>query len=236
MKQSGKIYLIPNVLAPDTAFNVISPQVLDIIIKIKYFFVEDIRTARRFISSLKLGVVIDNLTFYELNKDTSSNETRENIQIVLSGNDAGILSEAGCPGIADPGSELVKIAHQYQLEVIPLVGPSSILLALMASGLNGQSFAFNGYLPIKGEERKKSIQLLEKNSQKLNQSQIFIETPYRNQQLFTELLNSLQINTLLCIACNLTAPDQFIKTMKVKDWKSQVIDINKKPAIFILQA
>jgi 16S rRNA (cytidine1402-2'-O)-methyltransferase len=232
----GKLYLIPTVLAPDTSAQVLPPHIQTILPQLKYFFVENIRTARRFISSLKLEIDINSLIFFELHKDTPAEELQENFKIVLQGNDVGIMSEAGCPGIADPGARAVALAHQADVQVVPLVGPSSILLALMASGMNGQSFVFHGYLPIDAVEKKKKIQTMEKTSQTLGQTQIFMETPYRNQQLLQDLMKWANPQTWLSIACNLTAEDEFVRTQKVKDWQKQLPDINKKPAIFLLQA
>lgn len=233
---AGKIYLIPTVLSPETALQVLPASIPLLLPKIKYFFVENIRTARRFISSLKLGIDINSLIFFELHKDTPIQEIQENFKIVLQGNDAGVISEAGCPGIADPGAKLVALAHQTNVQVVPLVGPSSILLALMASGMNGQSFIFYGYLPIDSNEKKKKIQLMEKNSESLGQTQIFMETPYRNNQLLQDIVKWANPHTYLCIACNLTAEDEYIRTQKIRDWQKQLPDINKKPAIFLLQA
>jgi 16S rRNA (cytidine1402-2'-O)-methyltransferase len=235
-KPYGKIYLIPTVLAPDTGSEVLSPQIQKILPQLKYFFVENIRTARRFISSLKLEIDINSLLFFELHKDTLLSELQENFKIVLQGYDLGIMSEAGCPGIADPGARAVALAHQAGVRVVSLVGPSSILLALMASGMNGQSFVFHGYLPIEAAEKKKKIQTMEKTSQTLGQTQIFMETPYRNQQLLQDLLQWANPQTYLCVACNLTAEDEFVRTQKIKDWQKQIPNINKKPAIFLLQA
>ncbi len=223
-------------MAVDTAPQVLPSSIIALLPQLQYFFVENIRTTRRFISSLKLGIDINSLTFFELHKDTPHQELAENFKIILQGNNAGVISEAGCPGIADPGAKLVALAHQFGVQVVPLVGPSSILLALMASGLNGQSFVFHGYLPLDAHEKKKKIQIMEKNSQSLQQTQIFMETPYRNQQLLQDLLKWANPQTYLGIACNLTAEDEYIRTQKIKDWQKQLPDINKKPAIFLLQA
>lgn len=231
------LYLIPLPIAEDTQHQVLAPQIIDIIPKLNTFFVENIRTARRFISSLKLGVVIDELSFYVLDKKTDQQTYLSYLNILKAEKSIGLMSEAGSPGVADPGSNLVQLAHQNNIQVIPLVGPSSILLALMASGLNGQNFAFLGYLPIQKPERKKRIQAIEKLSAQYKQTQIFIETPYRNQSLFEDLLKCCQNNTRLCVACNLTSPEEFIKTQTIKTWKSaKDIDLHKKPTIFLLQS
>ena len=226
------IFLIPTVLAPDTQNSVLSPQIIEVVTQLNTFFVEDLRTARRFISSLKVGKVIDELTFYELNKDTPQEQTMSQLK-KLKG-DAGIISEAGCPGIADPGAVAVGFAHQLGYKVRPLVGPSSILLALMASGFNGQSFTFHGYLPIEKAAKVKALKNLEQTAKTKHQTQIFMETPYRNNQLLEDTLQNLHPETLLCIAANITAEDELIRTLPVREWKKQKPDLHKKPTIFLL--
>lgn len=230
----GKIYLIPSLLATGTAAQVLSPHIKEIVSQTSYFFAENIRTARRFISDLGIGVTIENLTFYELNKDTPRHETIQQLQKVIEGQNMGIISEAGCPGIADPGAVAVQLAHQYQIQVVPLVGPSSILLALMASGFSGQSFAFHGYLPIDKHDRAKTIKNLERDAIQKDQTQIFMETPFRNNQLLEEILHTCQPQTPLCIATQITAPDEMIYTQPVKEWRKQKPDLHKKPTIFLL--
>ncbi len=177
---------------------------------------------------------IDQLTFFELNKHTQSSEIPSFLKPLEKGEDVAVISEAGCPGVADPGADIVKLAHQKGISVVPLVGPSSILLSLMASGFNGQNFAFNGYLPVKSGERTKAINLLEKKAKIDQQTQIFIETPYRNNQLIADLLKTCSTSTLLCIAANITAENEFIATKKVGDWKKSVPDLHKQPAIFLI--
>ena len=226
------LFLIPTILAPDTQETVLPPQIKEIVSELNVFFVEELRTARRFISSLKLNKVIDDITFYELNKDTPPDQTLA--QLKKLNTDAGIISEAGCPGIADPGAVAVGFAHQLGHKVVPLVGPSSILMALMASGFNGQSFTFNGYLPIDKQQRIKSLQALEQTAKKKQQTQIFMETPFRNNQLLEDVLQNLNSETLLCIACNVTAEDEFIKTLPIKEWRKSKPDLHKKPTIFLL--
>ncbi|MGA0558185.1 SAM-dependent methyltransferase [Larkinella sp. VNQ87] len=229
------LYLIPTVLAENTAEQVLSPQIRAVVGQTKVFFVENVRTARRFISSLKTGVVIDELTFYELNKDTPETETAGQLRrLLLEQQDAGILSEAGCPGVADPGAVAVRLAHQMGWRVWPLVGPSSILLALMASGMSGQSFAFHGYLPIEKPARLQQIRQLEQDARKRDQTQIFMETPYRNNALLADLLATCHPETRLCIACHLTADDELIRTLSIREWKTQVPDLHKKPSLFLL--
>jgi 16S rRNA (cytidine1402-2'-O)-methyltransferase len=196
--------------------------------------VENIRTARRFLKQVNKEINIDQLTFFELNKYTNQNELPAFLKPLEQGDNVAVISEAGCPGIADPGAEVVKIAHQKGYKVVPLVGPSSIVLALMASGLNGQNFAFNGYLPVRANERTRAISNLEKLVKNNRQTQIFIETPYRNNQLITEVLKTCSPSTLLCIAANLTGENEFIATKSVSRWKGNVPDLHKQPAIFLL--
>lgn len=229
------LYLIPTVLAENTADQVLAPQIREVIGQTKVFFVENVRTARRAISSLKTGVVIDQLTFYDLHKDTPETDTRQQLQGLHQQNqDAGILSEAGCPGVADPGAVAVRLAHQSGWQVRPLVGPSSILLALMASGMSGQSFAFHGYLPIDKPARLQQIRQLEQDARKRQQTQIFMETPYRNNPLLADLLTVCHPDTRLCVACNLTAPDELVRTLSIREWKTQTPDLHKKPSLFLI--
>jgi 16S rRNA (cytidine1402-2'-O)-methyltransferase len=233
---SGKLYLIPTVIADDTQKSVLSPQIVEVLSHLDYFLVENLRTARRFIGSLKLGLVIDQLTFEELNKDTQQAEVERMMKPVLEGKSAGIISEAGCPGIADPGSLAVQWAHKKGIQVVPLVGPSSIFLALMASGMNGQQFAFHGYLPIDAKERITAIKNLELESKKKNQAQIFMETPYRNNKFLADLLVHLSANTRLCIAKSITGTDESIITKNINDWKNNIPDLDKVPVVFVLQS
>ncbi|AWV96706.1 SAM-dependent methyltransferase [Arcticibacterium luteifluviistationis] len=227
----NSVYLIPTLLSPDSKDAVLPPELIERVKVLNVFFVENIKTARRFISALKIDKIIDDITFHILTKDSEFEETF-NLMATLT-EDVGILSEAGCPGIADPGALAVEIAHQLDYNVVPLVGPSSILLALMASGFNGQSFAFNGYLPIDSKERAKRIKELERLSHVSGQTQLFMETPYRNRQLFQAILATCNPNTKLTISANLTASDAFSKTKSVGKWKEfKDLDIHKKPAIF----
>ncbi|MBO5133063.1 MAG: SAM-dependent methyltransferase [Paludibacteraceae bacterium] len=229
------LYLIPNTLGECETSNVLPAINIDIIREIKHFIVEDVRTARRFLKKVDSNINIDELQFYTLNKHTSPNELSSYLEPLEKGFDMGVISEAGCPAIADPGAEVVKIAQTKNLKVVPLVGPSSILLGLMASGFNGQSFAFVGYLPIQGNERTQRIKQLEKRAKTENQSQIFIETPYRNQKLLSEILSTCQGNTKLCIACDITLESEYIKTKSINEWKKSALpDLNKRPSIFIL--
>lgn len=230
---TGTIYLIPSSLGENNNNFLFPPENTNIINSLKYFIVENIRTARRFIRSVSAEAEIDSIQFFTLNKHTDSNEICKYINPAFEGHDIGIISEAGCPGIADPGADIVAIAHKKNIRVIPLIGPSSIFLALMASGFNGQNFAFTGYLPIK-TDRIKAVKHLENLVFSKNQTQIFMETPYRNQKLFEELLKNCSLESKLCIACNIATLGEFIRTMSIKEWKRNVPDLNKKPTIFIL--
>ena len=229
------LYLIPSPVADGTAGQVLTPPIFDALTTIDVFFVENVRTTRRLISSLKLGRVIDELTFYVLDKDTTEAETRQQLQAAMKqGKDVGVLSEAGCPGVADPGALVVGLAHQLNMPVLPLVGPSSILLALMGSGMSGQSFVFHGYIPIDKADKTRRILYMEKEAQTRRQTQIFIETPFRNNHLLADILATCQPETRVCVACNLTAPKGFVRTLTVREWKTQTVDLHKKPTVFLL--
>ncbi len=227
----GKLFLIPNTLGETDVWGVIPSEVIKLIKKIRIFASENPKNTRRFLKKIDKSINVDEVTFLELNEHSGRKAIGDCLPY-LEQNDVGIISEAGCPGIADPGAELVALAHQKGFQVVPLVGPSSILLALIASGLNGQNFSFNGYLPIKENERSKAIKNFEKQSAQENRTQIFIETPYRNQKLFDELLQLLQSQTLLSIACDITTENEYIRTMTIQEWKKQKPDIQKRPAIF----
>lgn len=234
--KKGKLYLIPSPIAKDGHNNTAPPQVIESIRHIQHFLVEDIRTARRFLSSLKIFESIESLRFSKLDKNTNASELDSMMQPLLDGLDVGVLSEAGCPGIADPGSLAVQYAHEQQFQVVPLVGPSSIILALMASGLNGQQFAFHGYLPIDTKEFDTRIQRLEQESSRRKQTQMFIETPYRNQQLAERLFRRLDPSTRLCIALDLTGPDEMVKTQRIEAWRAHGISLPKLPCLFLFLA
>jgi 16S rRNA (cytidine1402-2'-O)-methyltransferase len=234
MKIVGKLYLIPVTLGESNPFDVLPETVKRTIEFIDYYIVENEKTARKFIKSVLPEKVQANLHLSSLNKHTEISEHNKMIQPCIEGKNVGLMSEAGCPGVADPGAAIVKLAHEKGIQVVPLVGPSSILLAMMASGMNGQSFAFNGYLPIDKSEKKLALKNFEKLSFDKNQSQLFIETPYRNNKLLEDVLQALQPNTLLCIACDLTLPTEFVKTLRVADWKKATIDLHNRPAIFII--
>lgn len=230
----GKLYLIPTTLGDNDPLEVLPLAVKTIIEETDVFIVENEKTARHFIKRITPQKAQSALKIHVLNKFTEDSELPKFLESCLSGINVGLLSEAGCPGIADPGADVVKLAHQLDIKVIPLVGPSSILMAMMGSGMNGQSFAFNGYLPIDKDERKKEIRRLERLSFDFNQSQIFIETPYRNNKMLEDLYGILEKNTLVCVACDLTLPTEFIKTLSVKEWSKNKIDLHKRPTIFIL--
>lgn len=230
----GVLYLIPTTLGDNEPLEVLPYSVKTAIENLTYFIVENEKTARRFIKRITPRKSQPSLQILKLDKYAEELEVRTYLDVCETGNSVGLLSEAGVPGIADPGAEIVKMAHEKGIRVVPLVGPSSILLAMMASGFNGQNFAFNGYLPIDTSERKKTIKQLEKLSKEKDQSQIFIETPYRNEKMFTDLKSTLTPTAKLCIACDITLPTEFIRTLEIKDWKHQNIDIHKKPTIFII--
>jgi len=230
----AKLYLIPTTLGDTSIERVLPPDLTGIISSITVFIVENIRTARRFLKKVNPAIVIDDLTFFELNQHTDKKEISRFLEPIKNGLDVGIISEAGCPAIADPGAEVVKIAHTKNIQVVPLVGPSSILLALMASGMCGQNFAFNGYLPIKNPEKSVQIKMLEKRMQTEGQTQIFIETPYRNLQLLDDLLKNCDQQTMLCIAADITLETEFILSKPISYWKTNIPDIQKRPAIFLI--
>ncbi|MEN9447715.1 MAG: hypothetical protein RJA25_1005 [Bacteroidota bacterium] len=228
----GKLYLIPIVLAENTA-HTIPAYVKDIIINTDIYIVENLKTARRFIKSIYKEKNIDECTFVELDKHNNYKFDDSILSEIFNGKNIGLMSEAGTPCIADPGNKVVEAAHEMEIIVMPLVGPNSIMMALMSSGFNGQQFSFNGYLPIENNERKSRLQQMETLAKK-GVTQIFMDTPYRNQKLLDELISVCKFDTMLCIACNITAKDEFIKTLPLAEWKNRKTDINKKPAIFVL--
>jgi len=230
----AKLYLVPNVLGESEWQNVLPAQVFNILTETKFFIVENIRTARRFLKKVNKEIRIDSLTFFELNKYTKAADLPGFLAPLKDGENIAVISEAGCPGVADPGAEIVKLAHQNNIQVIPVTGPSSIILSLMASGLNGQNFAFVGYLPVKPNERARAISKLEKEARNNRQTQIFIETPYRNNQLIADILKTCAASSLLCIAANLTSENEFVQTKSVGEWKKNVPDLHKQPAIFLI--
>ncbi len=234
MLPKGKLYLIPTTLGESNPMDVLPQTVKRAIEFIDCYIVENEKTARKFIKSIQPEKVQSSLILSSLNKHTEKTEHNAMIQPCLEGINVGLMSEAGCPGIADPGAVIVKLAHEKGIQVIPLVGPSSILLAMMGSGMNGQSFAFNGYLPIDKDDKKAAIKSFEKLSFDKNQSQIFIETPYRNNKFLEDLLQLLQPNTHLCVAADITLPTEYIKTFRVADWKKNKVDLHNRPTIYII--
>ena len=230
----GKLYLIPTILGEGTQESTLPSTILKAIKEIDVFIVENLRTARRHIRKLDREKNIDATTFYSYGKYDTLNLEQDFLPHILSGQNIGLLSEAGLPCVADPGSKIVAYAHDFQIDVVPFVGPSSILLALMASGLNGQNFAFTGYLPIDKAERTKIIKQLEELVKKTGQTQIFMETPYRNNQLIETLLKTCSNNTKLCTASDITLPTENIKTKTIAEWKQTKINLDKKPTIFLI--
>jgi 16S rRNA (cytidine1402-2'-O)-methyltransferase len=230
----GKLYLIPTTLGDNAPLEVLPNTVKEVIENVSIFIVENEKTARRFIKKISPSTSQPSLEIFLLNKFTQSVELPEFLNPCLAGKDVGLLSEAGCPGVADPGAEVVKLAHEKDIQVVPLVGPSSILMAMMSSGLNGQRFTFNGYLPIDKGERKKELKRLERISFEQNQSQIFIETPYRNNKMLEDICSYTSPDTLVCVACDITLPTEFIKTLPTKVWSKKKVDLHKRPTIFII--
>ncbi|MEO9803292.1 MAG: SAM-dependent methyltransferase [Reichenbachiella sp.] len=230
-----KLYMVPMVIADNTEQTVISDQVKHVIKSLDYFLVENVRTARRYISKLRLGLVIEDLEFDILDRKTKPELVKEYFD-KAKGKNIGILSESGCPGIADPGAVAASVAHGQGIRVVPLSGPSSIFLALMGSGFNGQSFVFHGYVPIDKMDRERKIKVMEESAIRLRQTQIFMDTPYRNQKLYEHLLKACHPNTLLSVAKGITGDEEFISTKMIADWRKEKINLHKTPTIFSLYA
>ena len=228
-----KLFLIPTSISNDNSLTTLPTFTSRNIEQLRIFFVEGEKVARIFLKKIQPQISFQDYTFYPLSEHTSLKEIEQYVRVILE-NDAGIISETGCPCVADPGADLVLLAHQNNIEVIPLVGPSSIILALMASGLNGQNFAFHGYLPREKEQRIKKIKELERLSERENQTQIFMEAPYRNEQILEDIMSSCFLKTLLCVACDLTAKNQFIKTSSIEEWKKQKPALHRKPTLFLI--
>ena len=228
------LYLLPVTLGDTSVEKVLPSYNVEIIRGIRHFIVEDIRSARRFLKKVDHDIDIDSLTFYPLNKHTSPEDISGYLKPLLGGASLGVISEAGCPAVADPGADVVAIAQRKKMKVVPLVGPSSIILSVMASGFNGQSFAFHGYLPIEPGERSKKLKTLEQRIYTENQTQLFIETPYRNHKMIEDILHTCRPQTKLCIAANITCDDEYIQTRAIKDWKGNLPDLSKIPCIFLL--
>lgn len=233
-QKKGKLYLIPTPLSENSLDKMVTAEMNSVIKDLNFFLAENVRTARRFISSLKLEKVIEDLNFDILDKNTSVKEIHKLCTPLLQGKDLGVLSEAGCPGIADPGNLAAAFAHQHDIEVIPLVGPSSIFMALMASGFNGQSFVFHGYLPIDKQKRMQLIKAIEKDAINKSQTQIFMEAPYRNNRLFADLMKYCRPYTRLCVAKDISGALEMIKTRTILDWKKSRPDLHKVPTIFLV--
>lgn len=236
MKEYGKLYLIPTPLGDYEPSLVLPAHDLEIITGLKTFVVEELRSARRFLSAAGLKGHVQELALYQLNEHTAPSEVEAFRQLFEDGNNVGLLSEAGLPAVADPGALLVALCHREGIEVVPLTGPSSLMMALMASGLNGQCFAFTGYLPVKPEERQNALRTIEKRSSLLHQSQIIIETPYRNDSLLADILSTCNAHTRLCIAADITLPTAFIRSKTVEQWKKEVPTVGKRPCVFVLLA
>ena len=232
----GRLFLVPSPLGDNHPAEVIPAPVLEALQNFKVFVVEEVRTARRYLSKAGLKGKIAELEFHELNEHTEQAVIEGYVKLFDEGNDVALISEAGLPAVADPGAQLVALAHRNDIEVIPFVGPSSLMLALMGSGLNGQSFAFCGYIPAKTDERRSRLRTLEKVSGQLRQTQILIETPYRNDSLFADMLATLGASTRICVAINITMPDAYIKTRKVSEWKKNGLVIGKRPCVFLILA
>jgi len=232
--KKGNLYLIPSDIGNDQLTDVLPQKVFDLILKTDVFIVENLRTARRFLRKAGFRQDFEKVRFRLLDKHTKPEEYHAYLSSCLQGQDTGLLSEAGTPCIADPGSTIVNLAHQKNICVIPLVGPSSILLSLMASGFNGQSFCFHGYLPIKKHERENKLRELEKTAEAQNQTQVFIETPYRNMQMLESILKTCNKKTQLCVATNISLPDELIKSMTVTEWEKTKLDLHKKPTVYLI--
>lgn len=229
------LYLIPCTLGDTPVEQVLPSYNHDVIMGIRHFIVEEIRTARRFLRKVDREFPIDDSTFYEMGKHANADQFAQYLKPLQEGHPVGVISEAGCPAVADPGADVVAIAQRKGLRVIPLVGPSSMILAVMASGLNGQSFAFNGYLPIDPADRAKRLKMLETRAEKEKQTQLFIETPYRNKKMFDTLVSTLRPSTRMCVAAGITTPDEWIHTHTIGEWKRLTLpDLSKVPAIFLI--
>ena len=232
---NGKIFLIPVTLGGNNFRQVVPEEVIKLTASLRFFIVEDIRSARRYLRLIDKTFPIEESVFFELNEHTSDSEISSLLEPVMNGNDIGLMSEAGLPGIADPGVTLLKAAHSRDIKIVPQSGPSSIILAIIASGMNGQNFTFNGYLPIKPAERDARLREIESRS-KTGEAQIFMETPYRAQKMFESILSVCNTNTKLCVAADITLPTEFIRTKRISDWKKETLSLNDRLIIFIIQA
>lgn len=232
--KTGTLYLIPTPINNKNLNEILLPEYVDIISRLKTFIVETPKNARRNLGSLPMNSKMQDIVMYELSEHTKDSEISQLLKPLLNGEDVGVMSDAGVPSVADPGYRVVREAQKYDIKVVPFTGPSSILLALMASGLNGQNFAFNGYLPKDSDELKKRIRFLENLSIKINQTQIFMDTPYRNQKLFESIITTCDGDTSLCVALNVGNDDGYIKTLKVKEWRGYKIELPKQPCLFLI--
>ena len=230
----GRLFLIPSPLGDNDPAEVIPAGVLSMLPSISTYVVEAVRTARRYLSAAGLKGHVQDIEFHELNEHTTPEEVETLMKLFDDGRDVGLITEAGLPAVADPGAQLVRLCHRHGVEVVPMSGPSSLMLALMASGLNGQSFAFLGYLPAKTEERRQALRSIEKHSSTARQTKIFIETPYRNDSLLADILSVCRADTEVCIAANITMPDAFIRTKTAGEWKKSVPTIGKRPCVFLI--
>ena len=230
----GRLFLIPSPLGDNDPAEVIPAGVLSMLPSISTYVVEAVRTARRYLSAAGLKGHVQDLEFHELNEHTTPEEVEALMKLFDDGRDVGLITEAGLPAVADPGAQLVRLCHRHGVEVVPMSGPSSLMLALMASGLNGQSFAFLGYLPAKTEERRQALRSIEKHSSTARQTKIFIETPYRNDSLLADILSVCRADTEVCVAANITMPDAFIRTKTAGEWKKSVPTIGKRPCVFLI--
>ena len=231
---NGRIYLIPVTLGGDDFLRVIPEKVIGLTRQLRYFIVEDIRSARRFLRLIDKEFPINDSVFFELNEHTGESDITNYLEPIFNGSDIGVLSEAGLPGIADPGAGIIAMAHRKRITVTPLSGPSSILLALISSGLNGQNFSFNGYLPVKPVERSVKLRELERKAGE-GFAQIFMETPYRNQKMMESIVTTCHNDTMLCIAADITLPSESIRTMKISEWKRDLPSLNDKLVVFVMQ-
>lgn len=232
--RTGTIYMIPCGLGGETVLDILPSEVLSKVTELRCFIVEDIKSARRFLRKADRNFPIDESTFFELNKRTSQEDLISFLRPAMNGTDTGIISEAGCPGVADPGAAIVGLAQAKGMRIHPMVGPSSILLALMGSGFSGQEFAFHGYLPKDRKDRVKSLKDFEADARRTGKTHLFMDTPFRNMHVLDDLLNEMSDHTMICIATNITLPDETIRTMSTKDWREHAYDLSKKPTIFAI--
>ena len=233
---NGKIYMIPNTLGGESTKDIIPQEVADKAISLRAFAVEDLKSARRLLRKIDREFPIDKCEFYLLNKRTPIEDLHKMLKVISRGDDLGVISEAGCPGVADPGAELVALAQQRDIEIVPLVGPTSIILALMASGFSGQTFTFHGYLPKERKERIRKLKDFEGDARRSGYTHIFMDTPFRNMNVLDDLMKELADTTMLCIASNITLQYETIKTMSIKEWKTKEFDLSKSPTMFLIGA